>query len=421
MAISISYFLDKKKVDASTPATIRCQLRYTLSALSWAADKRCGGAPIRYTFATADKCPPIAWENSACTRRHQSAATINRRLAEMVERAQRLHEDFVRHGHFPTPQQFAAQIVQGEYSQVTQNDFWLRYEQYIQFLVDSGASKPFLRNQVAAKETFQRFERAAKTSLDFSEIGRTTAAKFITWLSTQPRKVNRPDQDIEKTALYHIRALKQFINHALAEGWTTSMAHKQIKLSFRRKQAFPTTLTPEQIEALNRLDFSTSKSALERRYAITRDWFLFATQTALRFSDWDMERFQIIEVPGGKNLRFVQQKTINPLEIPLTDLALRIIERNGGALPPKMSSCSTWIHLAAICKMAGISERITSHTARRTFCTLQEKAGVSRQIIMRVSGHLTEKEYLKYLGISFEYNAQMFRRANPDMFAKASG
>lgn len=421
MAISLSYFLDKKG-DANTLATIRCQLRYTLTSLSWSADRRCGNAPTRYTFATADKCAPSAWGNGACTKRHPNGAAINRRLAEMVERANRLHEGFVRGGHFPTPQQFAAQIVQGENSEVTQNVFWMRYEEYLEFLKNTGVSKPFLRNQIAAQDIFKRFERSTKTSLDFPEIGRTMAAKFIKWLSMQPRKVNRPGQDIEKTAMYHLRALKQFANHALAEGWTMSMAHKQVKLLFRRKQAFPATLTVEQIETLDRFDFASLPSATERRYAITRDWFLFATQTALRFSDWDMEKFQIVSVPGGKNLRFVQQKTVNPLEIPLTDLALRILERNGGALPKKMSSCATWMHITAICKMVGIpGEHITSHTARRTFCTLQEKAGVPRQIIMRVSGHLTEKEYLKYLGVSFEYNAQMLRKANPEMFAKTAG
>ena len=41
---------------------------------------------------------------------------------------------------------------------------------------------------------------------------------------------------------------------------------------------------------------------------------------------------------------------------------------------------------------------------------------------MRISGHLTEREYLKYLGVPFEYNAEMLRRANPEMFpAQAAG
>jgi integrase len=57
-----------------------------------------------------------------------------------------------------------------------------------------------------------------------------------------------------------------------------------------------------------------------------------------------------------------------------------------------------------------------AHTARRTFCTLQEKAGVPRSIIMRISGHRTEKDYLRYIGITFEYNADALRSANPQWF-----
>ena len=45
-----------------------------------------------------------------------------------------------------------------------------------------------------------------------------------------------------------------------------------------------------------------------------------------------------------------------------------------------------------------------------------------RSVIMRISGHKTEKEYLKYIGVSFEYNADMMRKANPAWFdLKISG
>ena len=70
-----------------------------------------------------------------------------------------------------------------------------------------------------------------------------------------------------------------------------------------------------------------------------------------------------------------------------------------------------------VCDCAGIEKHLTSHTARRTYCTLAEKAGVPRGVVMRISGHHTEKDYLLYTGISFEYNADMMRRANPGMFA----
>ncbi len=437
MAVSLYFFLqvEQARIDRNnlhhTPITIRAELRYTISALSWGADRRMGGQAVRYTFNTPDKCPPVYWAKggkggkSQCAKGCPNAHAINRRMAEMTERAAHLHEQYLQAGRFPTPEEFAAQIVEGKHAGAIESDFWSRYAEYLEFLENQQVSKGFISNQVRAHDTFKRFERASKTYLDFPEIGRTLAARFVRWFSMQPRVYNRISQDVEKTALYHIKHLKHFLNHALLEGWTQSVAHKQIKLSFRRKEAFPTTLSSDEVQALANLQpaqIPATGKAL-RNLLATRDWFVFATQTAVRYSDWNAEGFQIVRTPsGGQNLQFIQAKTINPLEVPLSAIALAILQRNGGTMPQKFYPATTQQHLDALCEAAGITKRITTHTARRTFCTLQEKAGVPRQVIMRISGHLTEREYLKYLGVSFEYNAEMLRKSNPEMFAaKAAG
>ena len=45
-------------------------------------------------------------------------------------------------------------------------------------------------------------------------------------------------------------------------------------------------------------------------------------------------------------------------------------------------------------------ELIKTHTARRTGCTLMYKAGIPTIDIMKVSGHKTEREFLKYIKVS---------------------
>ena len=85
-------------------------------------------------------------------------------------------------------------------------------------------------------------------------------------------------------------------------------------------------------------------------------------------------------------------------------------------MPRPLSPAPTLKHIAHLCKIAGIKKHITTHTARRTFATLQEQAGVPRSIIMRITGHKTERDYLKYVGVTFEHNAAMLRKANPEWF-----
>jgi len=47
---------------------------------------------------------------------------------------------------------------------------------------------------------------------------------------------------------------------------------------------------------------------------------------------------------------------------------------------------------------------ITVHTARRSFATNMYKKGVPARSIMMMTGHKTEKQFLKYLRLSLEEN-----------------
>jgi integrase len=50
-------------------------------------------------------------------------------------------------------------------------------------------------------------------------------------------------------------------------------------------------------------------------------------------------------------------------------------------------------------------ELITVHTARRSFATNMFLAGITTISIMKITGHKTEKSFLKYIRISQEDNA----------------
>jgi hypothetical protein len=48
---------------------------------------------------------------------------------------------------------------------------------------------------------------------------------------------------------------------------------------------------------------------------------------------------------------------------------------------------------------------ITTHTARRSFCTNAYKQGILVQDIMAISGHKTEKVFLSYIKVDLLENA----------------
>ena len=89
--------------------------------------------------------------------------------------------------------------------------------------------------------------------------------------------------------------------------------------------------------------------------------------------DWRNRHFKFIQAGEAWDMQFVQEKTNDPLQIPLSPIALGVLRRHGFEMPPVFSPPVTLKHLGRIAAAAGIEKHITTHTARRTFCTLQDQ------------------------------------------------
>jgi len=55
-------------------------------------------------------------------------------------------------------------------------------------------------------------------------------------------------------------------------------------------------------------------------------------------------------------------------------------------------------------------EKVTTHTARRSFATNAFKAGIPAQMIMKITGHKTESQFMKYLRVSGMENALLLSK-----------
>lgn len=421
MAIGISFYLIyssaqiERKGMQDAMLSVRCRIRYTPDALPWSLAKKAGHPIIMFQFMLDVKVKPRLWHDSHVKATHPNSYAINNRIAEVKDRALQLHAEYVKLGKFPNNEDYTLAIM-GRQAAKLAPDIFQDYERYIAYSESRRVSRSFIYNQ---QLTLRRLREYAKSGakITYEGINKTFSAEFSRWMQEQ-----RPGGRKGATATKHLKLLRMFMNHALLEGWTTSIFFKQIKISERR-EAFPVTLTYAEIIQLYQLteaDLKHLKPEVRKNVLISRDWFILATQTALRISDWDPKRLKVVQTPAGPNFQFVQAKTIGALEVPISDLAMRILERHGGRMPAPFVPSATLKHVTDLARAAGIHKHITTHTARRTFATLQEKAGVPRSIIMRITGHRTEKDYLKYIGITFEHNADMLRRANPDWFSNSA-
>lgn len=156
-----------------------------------------------------------------------------------------------------------------------------------------------------------------------------------------------------------------------------------------------------------------------------RDVFLVGCYTAQRFSDYSrIDRISELD-DGTQVIKLTQKKTGTPVTIPIRPELLTILKKyeitNNEIKLPKISEQHLNRQIKKVAAKAEIndlievkktkgglvirpsypkSSLITSHTARRSGCSNLFNAGVASQYIMRISGHKTEREFLKYLKLT---------------------
>lgn len=417
MAVSASFFLtySSNKIKAERLddffVGIRCQVRYTRDSLPWALSRRLGHQVHRIQFMLDVRAQPRHWSNGRLKHQAENSRAVNNRIDEIGSRVHLLHAQYVAAGEFPTADDFIMQIF-GQVEASQKSSMLADYEKYIAYC-NGRTSATFLYNQGLTLRRLREYI-GKYGSIQYEDINKTWAQEFTAWiLKPAPGR-----EKTIKTAMKHLKLLKIFMNHALMEGWTSSGFFKQIKISEKR-DPFPIALTPDEIQKLllvEEIQFEEFPPKQRRSIIESLDWFILATQTALRYSDWDPERIKLVNAGSGKNIQIIQKKPGLPVEIPVSDIAESILARRKYIMPKPFTFGTALKHISIACKAAGITKHITTHTARRTFATTQEAAGVPRSVIMRITGHKTEKDYLKYVGVTFEHNADLLRKANPEMF-----
>jgi len=95
-----------------------------------------------------------------------------------------------------------------------------------------------------------------------------------------------------------------------------------------------------------------------------------------------------------------------PLRIKLSQSALKIVETQKAKNTTKIfeiASFDMWRrNVKSLCKAAGITKRITGHSARHTFATLCVTLGHDIYVISKLLGHTSVKETQRYSKVEVE-------------------
>lgn len=218
----------------------------------------------------------------------------------------------------------------------------------------------------------------------------------------------------------HVKNLKAIMNEALTEGVTTNTAHKSKKFKVMQDEVDNIYLNREELERLEELDLAHLP-----QLEAARDLFLLGCWTGLRISDF--KRIQRKHIRDGRFIAIRTQKTDDEVEIPLHPTAKAILEKYDFKLP-QMADQTLNQRIKEAGLMAGIDnsmdvtkvkgrietiervqkcDLISSHTARRSFATNLYLMEVPSETIKKVTGHRTEKSFLKYIKLTNRQHAEI--------------
>ena len=266
------------------------------------------------------------------------------------------------------------------------------------------------------------YATAKKKRIDFDTITLDFYLSFLEYLTRQGFKKNY----IGKI----IKTLKTFMNEGLERGLTTNTAHKGRRFVVPREKANNIYLTIEELTAMFNMDLSKNK-----RLENVRDLFLFGCFTGLRFSDFSKVKPGNIDTTEGI-IDIETQKTGELVSIPILPITKAILRKYEGkttnGLPQSISNQKFNQYLKEIAarlpelhtpvfdeyeqngKMVSKTspkwQKVTTHTARRSFATNMFKQGFPTYTIMKITGHRTEAAFLTYLKISPRDSAKIILR-----------
>ena len=261
---------------------------------------------------------------------------------------------------------------------------------------------------------FDEFCKAKRKRFDFGDIDLKFYDDFVAWFTAKDYSIN--------TIGRHVKELKIIMRAAREEGLHDNGLIESRKFRVLTADVENIYLTESEIRAIANLDLSDNKHK-----DIARDVFLVGCYTAQRFSDYStINEGNIRTLESGQLvIDLKQQKTGNHVIIPVRPELQAILDKYENRLP-KSYEQKVNKFIKEITREAGITEKIEvsyvengerkthlvekcdlvkTHTARRSGATNMYLAGIPTIAIMKITGHKTEKEFMKYIKITEEQTA----------------
>jgi integrase len=212
-----------------------------------------------------------------------------------------------------------------------------------------------------------------------------------------------------------LRQIKTVCLDARDMGFNTNKQVESRKFNAPSEPTDFVTLTEDEIQRIK--DHKFKQDYLRN----AKDWLIIGCWTGCRVNDLmnlSMKNI-LMNTKGQKFIRYTQSKTGKQVDLPIHNHVDEVLERLGD-FPRPISDVNFNKYIKIVCREAGLTqivngtrqnpnthkkesgefekwELVKSHTCRRSFATNHYNK-LSNKIIMKVTGHATERMLLAYIG-----------------------
>ena len=384
-------------------------------------------------YSTSQLITPKFWnkekQRAKETKSFPTYASLNNTLDNLARAVKDAHSNLINAQRPPTPFKLKdaldSSLFKEEYGQKT------TFLKFVDDLIKNSVRKEnSIKQWKQTRTKLIEFKNATQTEVDFDTINMEFYNKFILYLNKKgytkitqkagQEKIITRKNYAKNTIGGFVKAIKIFMNEAVDRKLTKNLEYRNRNFKVTEEQVDKIYLSRDEILNIYCLDLNE-----DNRLGRVRDLFVVACYTGLRFSDLIQVKPDNI-INDGTQIRVRTEKTAELVVIPLHKFVKEIITKYKGSLPPVISNQKMNKYIKELGEIAGIDETvsvaitrggktendsfskfdlITTHTARRSFATNAYLMDIPSISIMKITGHTTERSFMKYIRISQEENA----------------
>ena len=401
------YLKDKNSKDSTL---IYLQVKYTSETSQ------------RLMLSTGEKITPSNWndikQRAVVLKNNIESSNINMWLDKMANTFKSLFRNCLLDGVIPTAIMMKANMEETlNLIAVTQNKvdekIVVTLNSFIEAYIEESKlfkSPSTIKQYKVLQRRLTEYGYYCNKEFNFEDITLEWRSAFIKFLQTHGI--------CKSTEGKYIKDIKVMLNAATERGHNNNHAFKSKGFSKPHEKSCAVFLDMDEIKKITSVDLSHNKP-LE----ITRDYFVIACLTSLRYSDFTRIKGEHIK---ENYIKIVTIKTGAEVIIPISPMIKSIFEKYNYDLPKAPSNQLFNRYIKDICKFAEINELIeinktiggvkrrftvekykliSSHSGRRSMisnCILQ---GINTSSIQLITGHTSLKTFQGYVRINQQQNA----------------